>query len=178
MIKTLAFILAATLAACTGSAEVHYSGDSSRPQLVALDDQPDVAVVANADEPIFYTDHTFWLYRDHTWYRSSSHVSGWARAGDAPAAVTQLHQPEHYVHYRYNETGPRTTYNQHQPPEPPPPAAAPETRDHRAPDAPMPAEQIQTPRSPITPAREPNAQAPIPPPANPLPPTQVPPPVP
>ena len=122
MTKTFAFILMATLSACAAQAEVHYSGDSANPELVAMDDHPGVMVVANADEPTFYVDHSFWLYRDNSWYRSSSHRSNWTRAGNLPVAVTRISQPTGYVHYRHTEAQPR--------------AAAPIVRDHREMGAP------------------------------------------
>ncbi|HEY0192137.1 MAG TPA: hypothetical protein VGC42_13545, partial [Kofleriaceae bacterium] len=114
------------------------------------------------------------------WYQSSSHVSGWSRASDAPVAITRINQPEHYVHYRRGEAGMHTAA-----PDAPPaggplggppggpqggPPGRPVIRDHReSPDAPMPAEQMRAPM------HEPNSQGPNPPAANPLPPTQVPP---
>lgn len=172
MTKTLAFFLTAALATgCAGQAEVHYSGDATRPQLVALDDNPDVSVVANADEPIFFADSTFWLYRDNTWWRSSSHRTGWTRADAPPERVTRIAQPARYVHYRHNETGPRTGFNDHdaQPRPDVRPSVGPD--DHRAP---LP-DQIQKPMQPAGPNHEPNAEGPVPPRPNPLPPNQVPP---
>jgi len=168
MTKTLAFFLTAALTtACAGQAEVHYSGDATRPQLVALDGDPDVSVVANADEPIFFTDSTFWLYRDNTWYRSSSHRTGWTRADAPPEKVTRIAQPSRYVHYRHNEAGSRTGFNDRD--APPRPDVRPD--DNRAQPA-----AVQTPPTPATgPNRMPNAEDPQPPRPNPLPPNQVPP---
>jgi len=147
MSKTLACLLLASFAACAPAADVHYSGDSSRPELAAIDEAPGVMVVANADEPTFYTDHTFWLYRDSKWFRSSSHVSGWTRGGDPPSSLTNLRAPSQYVHYRHNAAGPHTSVNR-------PESPGSEVRDHRD----------SSPVAPVTP-----------PPANPLPPNQVPP---
>jgi hypothetical protein len=150
MTKTLAFFLTAALStACAGQAEVHYSGDGARPELVAMDDNPEVSVVANADEPIFFADSTFWLYRGNTWWRSSSHRTGWSRADAPPQKVTRIAQPTRYVHYRHGEASPRTGFNER---------AAPE--------------QLETP---MPPSHDPNAEGPVPPRANPLPPNQVPP---
>lgn len=168
MTKTLAFILSASLAACTGQAEVHYSGDVATPELVAMDNDPSVMVVANADEPTFFADNSYWLYRDNQWYRSSSHRSGWAGVDAPPEHVRRIDRPTAYVHYRHDAGAPRTTYNQRGPAAPveraqprdqpdlqPPPDV--EVRDHRAP------------------AHEPNPQGPAEPRPNPMPPHQVPP---
>jgi hypothetical protein len=64
-----------------------------------LDGNPEVRVVVNADEPVFFTDYTFWLYRNNTWWRSSSYRTGWVRAELAPEQVTHISQPSQYVHY-------------------------------------------------------------------------------
>jgi hypothetical protein len=157
MTKTLAFLLSASLAACAGEAAVHYSGDSSTPEMVALETDPSVMVVANADEPIFYTENTYYLYRNDHWYRSPSHRGDWKRVDSPPDHVRRIEQPRTYVHYRHNPGAnpPRTTFNQ---------------RD-----------QVPTPRPdqdqdhPATAPREPNPQTPAQPYANPLPPQQVPP---
>jgi hypothetical protein len=193
MTKTLAFILSASLAACAGQAEVHYSGDVTTPELVAMDNDPSVMVVANADEPTFYADNSYWLYRDNQWYRSSSHRSGWARVDAPPDHVRRIDRPTAYVHFRHNAGAPRTTYNQRAPVAPverdprdrdqrdprdqqaqqPQPDV--EVRDHRQPP---PAPQLQPRRdapAPMTPAHEPNPQGPGEPRPNPMPPHQAPP---
>jgi len=156
MTKTLALLLSASLAACAGEAAVHYSGDSNTPELVAIETDPSVMVVANADEPIFYTENTYYLYRNDHWYRSSSHRGDWARVETPPDHVRRIEQPRTYVHYRHNPSAnpQRTTFNQ---------------RD-----------QVPTPRPedqdrPAMTPREPNPQTPAQPYANPLPPQQVPP---
>lgn len=192
MTKTLAsLLLAGALAACAGQAEVHYSGDASTPELVAMDGDPDVMIVANADEPMFYSDHAYYLYRDRQWYRSSSHRHGWTREDQPPLAVQRIHRPTAYVHYRHRAGAPRTTYNQaravppaepieHHPPIAPPPADtpanAPIVRDHRE-APPVGADpQLQAPRRDAPPiGNAPTPANPQPPSPNPLPPNQVPP---
>ena len=100
MPHTLAYFLTAVLAtACAVQPEVHYSSSADRPELVTLDHEPSVRVVVNADEPIFFTDSTFWLYRHDTWWRSSSFRIGWVRADAPPERVTRISQPSQYVHY-------------------------------------------------------------------------------
>ena len=155
MMKTLALLLSASLAACAGEAAVHYSGDSTTPELVAIEADPSVQVVANADEPIFYTENTYYLYRKDHWYRSSSHRGDWKRIDDPPEHIRRIDQPLVYVHYRRDPNAPRTTFNQ---------------RDQPQPDI-----RNQPDRAPETPPREPNPQGPTQPYANPQPPQQVPP---
>jgi hypothetical protein len=162
MIKTLAFILSASLAACAGQAEVRYSGTTTDPELVAMDTDPEVMVVSNADEPVFYSDNSYWLYRDSRWYRSSSYRGGWAREDRVPEHVRRIERPEVYVHFRHNANPPRTTSNEGD-------------RD-RSMAAPRP--ELREPRREQTspgPAREPNPEGPTRQYPNPLPPQQVPP---
>lgn len=47
-----------SLSACAVQPEVHYSGDNARPQLATLDSDPEVRVVVNSDEPVFFTAST------------------------------------------------------------------------------------------------------------------------
>jgi hypothetical protein len=154
-------------------------------------------VVANSDEPVFYSENTYWLYRDRAWYRSSSHRSGWSRVDQPPEHVRRIARPEAFVHYR-RDAATRTTYNEHQPPRPAPARAAPERRPPAPPspdDAPLeqppvvpsanpvergplsPRQPDQLRPEPVAPApgTEPNPQGPKQPYANPLPPQQVPP---
>jgi hypothetical protein len=102
MSNTIAcFLTAVFVTACAAQPEVHYSGDAARPQLLALEHAPDVRVVVNSDEPIFFTDSTFWLYRNDTWWRSSSYRTGWVRADSPPERVTRISQPSQYIHYHH-----------------------------------------------------------------------------
>jgi hypothetical protein len=164
MIKTLAFILSASLAACAGQAEVRYSGSTTDPELVAMDTDPDVMVVSNADEPVFYSDKSYWLYRDQRWYRSDSYRGGWAREDRPPEHVRRIERPEVYVHFRHGSNPPRTTSNEG------------DRGGDRSMAAPRP--ELREPRreqTPPGPVREPNPEGPTRPYPNPLPPQQVPP---
>ena len=111
MTRTLAVILSASLAACAGQAEVRYSGNASTPELVAMDSDPSVMIVANSEEPVFYSENTYWLYRNQRWYRSSSHRGGWHEADRLPEHVRRIDRPTVYVHVRPRASAPRTTYN-------------------------------------------------------------------
>jgi len=137
--KTLAFLLSASLAACAGQAEVRYAGNASNPDLVELAGDPSVMVVANSEEPVFYSENTYWLYRDQQWYRSTSYRRGWSRVEHPADHVRRISQPTAFVHYR-NDAGSRTTLNQRQPAAPPRPPERPDgARESRDPiDRPLP----------------------------------------
>ena len=155
MTKTLAFLLTASLAACHGEAEVHYSGDAAAPELVVMDNDPSVQVVANADEPIFFTENTYWLYRDNHWYPSRSHRRGWARVDAPPEHIRRIDRPLAYVHFR--GAAERTTFNQRdQVTQPQPTERAPAQPIEPTPANPMPPQQV-----PPTPESEPTLRPPM-----------------
>src|SRR5262245_36267569 len=156
MCKALALTLSALLgAACAGTAttDVAYGGSVtvSSPELVAIG-EPDVFVVADADQPVFFTDSMYWLYRNDGWYRSQRYDRGWVRVDAPPVRLRHIDQPLAYVHYRAHA---QTARNQPQPP--------PTKYEPREPEP----QPQQTPLQPPT--------APQPPIANPQPPQQQPP---
>ncbi|HEY5952467.1 MAG TPA: hypothetical protein VIV40_43510 [Kofleriaceae bacterium] len=85
------------LVGCVGSAQVRGSASVSAPELVYV--SPGVQVIADYNEPIFYSDAYYWRYDGSVWYRSSNYTSGWVRF-QAPAAVLRIERPSAYVHYR------------------------------------------------------------------------------
>jgi hypothetical protein len=193
MIKTLAFILSASLAAaCAGQAEVRYSGNASVPELVAMEGDTSVMVVANSDEPLFYVDNTYWLYRDDAWFRSSSHRKGWVKVDSPPDRIRRIDRPHAYVHLRHTPDAQRTTLNQRNQTDPQrsEDSAEPTDREQLGPDRTsgpdQPSGPDQTPGlqpnqpRPMTdpardPMRDPSSQGPNQPYPNPPPPNQVPP---
>ncbi|MGZ5968848.1 MAG: hypothetical protein ACXWP4_14345, partial [Polyangiales bacterium] len=71
------------------------------PTLVLV--EPDVWVIRDADEPVYYVDNYYWRYNygASVWYRSPSYAGGWAyvdRHAVPPRIVSRDHS--HYVHYR------------------------------------------------------------------------------
>ena len=58
------------LARQIAAAEAAVRDRDTSPELVAVG--PDVQVVADADEPLFYADSYYWLYRDNMWLRSDT----------------------------------------------------------------------------------------------------------
>ena len=98
----LATVFAAALGAgCYGttSGAVEYSGGVGvyTPDLVYV--SPGVSVIADYDEPIFYSDGYYWRNDGGAWYRSGYYNGGWVSAS-APYAVVSIGNPYGYVHYR------------------------------------------------------------------------------
>jgi hypothetical protein len=93
------FMLAATLmtgctATVTGDA---YPPDAYPPDMAYV--SPGVQVIADYNEPIFFTDGFYWRFYGGTWYRSNYYTGGWVYARP-PAAVLRIDRPYAYVHYR------------------------------------------------------------------------------
>jgi hypothetical protein len=98
-------VLACAWLVAAGACASELSGDVrvTSPELVAV--SPSIQVVADADEPLFYADGFYWLYRDHTWYRSDQDRSGFARIDPnmIPGDLRSIQQPQVYAHYRRNQ---------------------------------------------------------------------------
>ena len=73
------------------------AADAYGPDLVTV--SPGVQVIADYDEPIFYSDGFYWRYYGGVWYRSSYYTGGWVYARP-PVAVLRIDWPHAYVHYR------------------------------------------------------------------------------
>jgi hypothetical protein len=97
-------LLAATLSlavGCAGRGEVMYSTDVRAPDLVEI--SPGVEVVADYDQPVFYSDQHYWRQDAGVWYRSERYDHDWVRVDEVPAQVRTIERPEQYVHYRGHE---------------------------------------------------------------------------
>jgi len=147
MRRILMSLLIAT--GCTGSGTVAYRGSASativaeQPDLVYV--SPGVQVIADYDEPVFYTDNYYWRYNSGVWYRSHTYTGGWAYASP-PRALVRIDRPYAYVRYRpqgyvarrpARRTEPTPVYRE---------PSQPVIRDHRTPDyrdRPQPAPQTQ-----------------------------------
>ena len=103
-VSAYAFVVASTLAGCASHGEVEYAGQVqvASPELVEV--SPGVMVIADADEPIFYSRGDYWLYRDGYWFRSHTYNRGFARVDFTivPNEVRVIDRPQLYVHYRAN----------------------------------------------------------------------------
>ena len=113
--------------------------DTYQPDLV--DVGGGVQVIADYDEPVFYTDNYYWRFYGGTWYRSNVYNGGWTVYSDVPYSVRRIDRPTAYVRYRPSGYVPRARrepyVRDHRSYERPAPvynrpAPAPVVRDHRS----------------------------------------------
>lgn len=84
----------------TTSGSVGYSnGYYAEPDMAYVG--PGVSVIADYNEPIFYSDGYYWRNYNNSWYRSGYYTGGWVSAS-APYAVVSIRTPGAYVRYRPN----------------------------------------------------------------------------
>jgi len=111
ILSGLLIAAAATFGGCYATGDVGYratytsspgyaSSDVyvSSPDLVTV--SPGVQVVADYDEPVFYTDGFYWRYYNNGWYRSNNYAAGWSYYDRPPVAVLRIDRPYAYAHYR------------------------------------------------------------------------------
>jgi hypothetical protein len=103
-------LLVATLGGCYTTGTVGYRGTyqsgyggagevyATTPDLVTV--SPGVQVVADYDEPVFYTDGFYWRFYDGYWYRSNNYATGWYFVERPPVTVLRIDRPYAYAHYR------------------------------------------------------------------------------
>jgi hypothetical protein len=72
--------------------------DVSGPELVSV--APDVQVIVDHEEPIFFSDGHYWRETNGAWYRSTIHTGGWSYYAAAPYAVRSLDRRDSYRRYR------------------------------------------------------------------------------
>jgi len=94
-------VIAASLAAMQGcytdAAYPEYADDGTG-DLVEI--SPGVEVLADWNEPIFFADDFYWVFRGGFWFRSGWYGGGWARWDNVPPHVRGIAHPESYAHYR------------------------------------------------------------------------------
>ena len=75
------------LGGCLADASVGYSGGATvvAPNLVYV--EPGVQVIADYDQPVFYSDNYYWRYDNGLWYRSGYLGGGWAVNYNVPVGV-------------------------------------------------------------------------------------------
>ena len=170
-ISACIFVVASSLAACTGTGDVEYAGEVqvSSPELIAV--SPGVQVIADADEPIFYANNDYWLYRDGYWFRSNDYRRGYVRVefSYVPQQIRTIEQPQTYAHYRSHmgrdraartpDMRTRSQQPQAQPTQPPTyPPPAPSQPSYPTPNAgppTSPASPVHQPHQPTTPGAQP-----------------------
>ena len=102
MRKLIFAVLLGTAACAGGSGTVAYSSGgyvAAQPDMVYVDDG--VQVIADYDEPVFYTDGFYWRYYGNTWYRSNTWTGGWVYASP-PHRLSRIERPTTYIRYRPN----------------------------------------------------------------------------
>jgi hypothetical protein len=90
-------LFAALVGGCAGSGQFTYASTATVPDLVVI--SPGVQVIADLDEPIFYSGNYYWRNEGGFWYRSTSHTQGWARVEVAPVEIRTIERPSAYVHF-------------------------------------------------------------------------------
>lgn len=62
---------------------------------------PGLWVVTDYDDPLFYSDGYYWLYRDGVWLRSATYGGSYVRvsARIVPGPVRRIDRPHRYVRY-------------------------------------------------------------------------------
>src|SRR5688572_20838889 len=70
----------------------------AEPELVYV--SPGVYVVADQEEPVFYSDNYYWRYHGGIWYRSSRWGGGWVTYHQRPARFHASFRPHAYVRVR------------------------------------------------------------------------------
>lgn len=86
-------------AGCAGSGRATYvaSASYSAPELAYV--SPGVYVIADYNEPVFYSNNLYWRYNNGIWYSSNYHTGGW-RYSRPPSALVTIDRPYAYVRYR------------------------------------------------------------------------------
>lgn len=109
MILAAGLLTAVAAGGCFADAQVGYSANAEVEAAPAADPgpapdmvevSPGVTVVADYDEPVFYSDGFYWRNYNNIWYRSNSYYTGWSYYESPPVAVLRIDRPYAYVHYR------------------------------------------------------------------------------
>jgi hypothetical protein len=98
ILLSLAFVF---MTGCYTEADIGYGGGgyvAGGPALVEV--SPGVQVIADYDEPIFFSDGLYWRSTGGVWYSSRVYNGGWAVNYNAPYAVRGISNPGVYAHYR------------------------------------------------------------------------------
>ncbi len=114
LLAAVTSVLLATAAGCAGSAQYSATATVTTPRLILI--EPDVQVVADYDQPVFYSENYYWRYDNGVWFRSNNHVRGWVRFEAVPARIRRIERPTAYIRFRGEARGQART---------------PEVRDHR-----------------------------------------------
>jgi hypothetical protein len=95
LLRSVLFV--ALAGGCAGTGQFTVTSEVAAPDLVVI--SSGVQVIADLDEPIFYSGNYYWRNQGGFWYRSTSHTRGWARVEVAPVEIRTIERPSAYVHY-------------------------------------------------------------------------------
>ncbi|NVB80644.1 MAG: hypothetical protein HOV81_19775 [Kofleriaceae bacterium] len=162
------FAVASSLAACHSTGDVQYSGEVAVTSPALVQVTPGVQVVEDADEPLFFADGSYWLYRDNVWLRSDNYRGGFARVDlvTVPQDIRVIERPQIYAHYRQNSKRYSEAYARDRerstrgtapaPMANPPPVSAPEQPHPQQQANPIPPSSLPPAANPEEPLRTPN----------------------
>lgn len=90
------------LAACHGSRDVVYAGQIhvASADLVALEPGSDVRVIADSEDPIFYSNDAYFMWRNNRWYRAANVHGDWVHVQTVPDRLRHIDRPLAYAHFR------------------------------------------------------------------------------
>ncbi len=153
-----ALLFASTLSACTGTGTgtVQYSADVQTPELIEI--SPGVQVIADYDEPVFYSDNYYWRFDGGVWYRSQDHRRGWVRYEAVPERVRRIDRPSAYIHYHASAGAEVRDHRDHDSYQPPPQPAPPVVREHGGSPYPQPQPQTYPQPQPAAPPPPPTVR--------------------
>jgi hypothetical protein len=100
----VAMTVAVLASGCAVGYTQTYPDDGYGPDLVYA--APGVQVIADYNEPVFFSDGLYWRYSGGYWYRSPYYNRGWVSARP-PGAVLSINRPQGYAHYRPAGWAPR-----------------------------------------------------------------------
>ena len=123
-VSAIVFAVAASLAGCAGtSGDVKHAGDVRVSSAELIEIEPGIQVVADAEEPVFFSDGFYWLHRDGYWLRSNNASRGFMRVelSYVPERIRSIERPQTYVQYRRHMGRDRVQARANVPPEPMPP---------------------------------------------------------
>jgi len=100
----VAMTVAMVASGCAVGYTETYPDNGYGPDLVYA--APGVQVIADYNEPVFFSDGLYWRFSGGYWYRSPYHNHGWVSARP-PVAVLSINHPQGYAHYRPSGWAPR-----------------------------------------------------------------------
>lgn len=96
--RTAALLLATALAGC--AVQHRYTAEVTVRDTSLVSIEPDVKVVADAEEPMFFASNSYWLFHDGAWHRAATVRGPWTLERKPPGAVLRITQPYAYARYR------------------------------------------------------------------------------